>query len=153
MKPMTQDTATPRPSQSPTDPLDPRRSSRTSRRQSPKVIVRRQMNLTMRDRCQPIVTMTPTSSCSCLHGTVRPSWRDPHHFRQSHADRPCVLEELSLQKALKEEVEEESLPDGKIAQFSWTSSLYYYHSYWSMNRTEAGQFGKDHQFMIHIKKV
>ena len=106
MKPMTQDTATPRPSQSPTDPLDPRRSSRTSRRQSPKVIVRRQMNLTMRDRCQPIVTMTHTSSCRQFDGTVRPSWRDPHHFRQSHADRPCVLEELSLHTALKEEVEE-----------------------------------------------
>ena len=50
-------------------------------------------------------------------------------------------------------VYQESLPDEQIAQFSWTSSLYYYHSYWSMNRTEAGQFGKDHQFMIHIKKV
>ena len=55
-----------------------------------------------RDRCQPIVTMTPTSSCSCSHGIVRPSWRDPRHFRQSLATRHCISVELSLSKALKE---------------------------------------------------
>ena len=61
--------------------------------------------MTKRDRCQSIVTMTPTSSCSCSRGIVRPSWQDQRHFRQSLANRPSVLEELSLPKALKKEVE------------------------------------------------
>ena len=49
--------------------------------------------------------MTPTSFCSYSHGIVQPSWRDPRHFRQSRANWPCVLEELSLPKALNKEVE------------------------------------------------
>ena len=97
--------ATPRPSPSPSPPLTRGRGSQSGQKPSPKVKVRRLMSMTKSNRCQPIVTMTPTSFCSYSHGIVQPSWRDPRHFRQSLANWPCVLEELSLPKALKKEVE------------------------------------------------
>ena len=49
--------------------------------------------------------MTPTSSYNYSHGIVQPCWRDRRPFRQSLANRLRVLLELSLPKALKEEVE------------------------------------------------